>query len=280
MTKPYLNLGCGHRFHSDWENLDFSASSPFVCAHDLRKGIPYPDGTFDVVYHSHVLEHFSKQTARSFLQECHRVLRRGGVIRVAVPDLEKIAQLYLEALEKASLGIPGWKENYDWVILEMYDQAVREQPGGACYEYYRQEPVPNWDFVFQRVGAEAHAAMKAARAKPLSASNRSQRMRAKLDYVFHNSGSVFRNQLARMFLSEEDYTALQVGRFRRRGEIHQWMYDRYSLARLLHESGFPNAQRCAATESRVLNWEKYFLDNELDGTTYKPDSMYMEAVKP
>jgi len=101
-----------------------------------------------------------------------------------------------------------------------------------------------------------------------------------MDYVFHNSGSVFRNRLARMFLSEEDYTALQVGRFRRQGEIHQWMYDRYSLARLLQESGFPSAQRCAATESLVPNWAKYCLDNEADGTPYKPDSMYMEAVKP
>jgi SAM-dependent methyltransferase len=280
MTKPYLNLGCGRRFHSDWENLDFSAPSTAVRAHDLRKGIPFPDESFDVVYHSHVLEHFSKQTARSFLQECHRVLRRGGVSRVAVPDLEKIAQLYLEALEKASLEIPGWKENYDWMMLEIYDQAVREQPGGACYEYYRQAPIPNWDFVLQRVGAEAHFAMNAARAELLPPPNDFQRVYDKLDYVFHNFGSAFRNRLARMFLSEDDYKALQVGRFRRQGEIHQWMYDTYSLARLLRECGFCEPQRCAAAESRIPNWAKYCLDNEADGTTYKPDSMYMEAVKP
>ncbi|HKN74641.1 MAG TPA: methyltransferase domain-containing protein [Candidatus Acidoferrum sp.] len=260
--------------------MDFFAPSAAVRPHDLREGVPFPDETFDVVYHSHVLEHFSKQTACTFLRECQRVLRRGGTIRVAIPDLEKIAQLYLESLEKASLGIAGWKENYDWVMLEMYDQAVREQPGGACYEYYRQEIIPNWAFVLQRTGAEAHAAMKAARAESPSPMNGFQHLRTKLEYVLHNFGPVFRNKLARIFLSEEDYAALRVGRFRRQGEIHQWMYDTYSLARLLRECGFCDPQRCAATESRIPNWAQYCLDSEADGTTYKPDSMYMEAVKP
>src|SRR6185437_7104009 len=70
-----LNLGCGGRFQPDWENLDFAPASAAVRAHDLQKGIPFPDGTFDVVYHSHVLEHFPKQFAPSFLRECHRVLK-------------------------------------------------------------------------------------------------------------------------------------------------------------------------------------------------------------
>jgi SAM-dependent methyltransferase len=275
-----LNLGCGSRFHPNWENVDFISVAPNVRGYDLRKGVPYADCEFDVVYHSHVLEHFPKQLAPVLLRECLRVLKPGGLIRVAVPDLERIARLYLEILEKASLNLPGWKDNYDWILLEMYDQAVREHLGGACFDYYRQAPIPNWDFVLQRVGAEAHAAMKAARTESPSPMNGFQRLRTKLDYVHHNFGAVFRNKLARIVLSEEDYAALQVGRFRRRGEIHQWMYDAYSLTRLLRECGFCDPQRCAATESRIPNWAKYCLDNEPDGTAYKPDSMYMEAVKP
>jgi predicted SAM-dependent methyltransferase len=134
MSRRLLNLGCGRRFHPEWENLDYSPAAASVCRHDLRDGIPYPDGSFDVVYHSHVLEHFSKQTAPNFLAECYRVLRPGGVIRVAVPDLETIARIYLEALEKVSQGIPGWAKNYEWMVLEMYDQAVRECSLGAFKE--------------------------------------------------------------------------------------------------------------------------------------------------
>jgi SAM-dependent methyltransferase len=279
MTVHGLNLGCGRRFHPDWENVDFFPIAANVRPHDLRKGVPYPDGTFDVVYHSHVLEHFPKQMAPVFLGECHRVLKPGGVIRVAVPDLEQITLLYLKALENAKKGIPGWRENYDWMVLEMYDQTVREHLGGACFDYYRQEPILNWDFILKRAGAEAHAAMNVARAESPAQINGYRRWRTKWVYVLRNFGTVFGNKLAKLVLSNEDYESLQVGRFRRQGEVHQWMYDGYSLARLLQECGFSSPQRRAAAESCIPHWAQYCLDNEPDGSAYKPDSLYMEAIK-
>lgn len=275
-----LNLGCGGRFHPDWENIDFISVAPGVRVYDLRKGIPYPDQTFDVVYHSHLLEHFSKQAAPAFLRECHRVLRHGGIIRVAVPDLEKIARLYLEAMEKASEGVPSWKEKYDWIILEMYDQAVRERSGGSFYNYLRQEPIPNWDFIHGRLGAESVAARDVARAGAHPAPSNSERSRRKWSYVFQNLGKVCRNKLAKMILGKDQFELLELGRFRRQGEIHQWMYDGYSLSRLLLETGFRDPRRCGAAESQVADWAKYHLDTERDGSTYKPDSMYVEAVRP
>jgi SAM-dependent methyltransferase len=275
-----LNLGCGRRSHSDWENLDLFPTAPTVRAHDLRKGIPHSDGTFDVVYHSHLLEHFPKQTALGFLQECHRVLKSGGIIRVAVPDLERIARLYLEALEKASLGVPGWRENYEWIVLEMLDQAVRTTPGGLCVEYLRQEPIPNCSFIYERWGAEAKAAVEAVQAENGSSANGHGRSHAKRDFRFMHFGKIVLNNLAKAVLSEENYEALKVGRFRKQGEIHQWMYDAYSLARLLQQAGFCYCRRRAATESQISNWADYQLDSERGGTVYRPDSLFMEAVKP
>ena len=55
-----LNLGCGERFHPEWVNLDLHPTDTSVRGWDLQEGLPFPDGSFDVVYHSHVLEHFSK----------------------------------------------------------------------------------------------------------------------------------------------------------------------------------------------------------------------------
>jgi SAM-dependent methyltransferase len=276
----YLNLGCAARFHPDWENVDFSPAAPNVRAHDLRDGIPYPDGTFDVVYHSHVLEHFSKHAAPVFLRECYRVLSPGGVMRVAVPDLERIARLYLEALEKASRGILGWEANYEWMLLEMYDQAVRESSGGSCGEYYSRDPIPNWDFIYERVGAEAKAAHDWVRASRQASQNGPAGLGSRLKYALRNPAKFLRHKLARVFLSEKDYHALQIGQFRMQGEVHQWMYDSYSLSRLLRASGFRNPQQRGPKESLIPNWTEFHLDTATDGSTHKPDSLWMEATRP
>jgi len=246
----------------------------------LRKGVPYPDAAFDVVYHSHLLEHFSKESATVFLGECYRVLKPGGVIRVVVPDLEAIVRLYLEALEKAAQGVPGWAENYDWMLLEMYDQAVREQSGGSCNEYYRQEPIPNWDFVYGRVGAEAEAAIAYVRALSKESHDQNATWGSRLRFVLTHPRAVMENRILRLLLSRDDYEAFQVGRFRRGGEVHRWMYDAYSLARLLRGVGFSNPMPCKPSESLMPNWADYRLDVGADGKTHKPDSLFMEASKP
>jgi len=86
-----LNLGCGRRIHADWQNVDFRETARGVRAHDLRKGIPYSGATFDVVYHSHLLEHFAKESAQIFLRECFRVLKSGGVMRVVVRTSRRLS---------------------------------------------------------------------------------------------------------------------------------------------------------------------------------------------
>jgi predicted SAM-dependent methyltransferase len=120
-----LNLGCGNRFHPAWTNVDFVSTNSVVIAYDLNKGINYPDASYDVVYHSHLLEHFAKNDAERFISECFRVLRPGGIVRVAVPDLEKLAKIYLETLENACDGVTGQAANYEWIMLHLYDQTVR-----------------------------------------------------------------------------------------------------------------------------------------------------------
>ena len=103
-TLPYLNLGCGNHFHPDWINVDFHSNHDHVIAHNLGQGIPFEDETFEVVYHSHLLEHFPRRKAKAFIEECFRVLQPRGIIRVVVPDLEQIAHEYLKALGSAVNG--------------------------------------------------------------------------------------------------------------------------------------------------------------------------------
>jgi hypothetical protein len=69
----------------------------------------------------------------------------------------------------------------------------------------------------------------------------------------------------------------KLSQFRVSGEIHQWMYDRYSLSKLLAETGFSNIRQCKADESDIPNFRSYLLDTEENGMIRKPDSLFIEA---
>ena len=160
----YLNLGCGTHYSksNEWTNVDFISTGEGVMAHNLLAGIPFQDNSFDGVYHSHVLEHFSKQDGEKFISECLRVLKKGGVLRIAIPDLEMIAKEYLKCLE---LGMQNpddvvVKANYEWMMLEMYDQTVRNQTRGNMGNYLFQNEMINQEFVFSRIGEDGKAIRK------------------------------------------------------------------------------------------------------------------------
>lgn len=62
---------------------------------DLRKKLPFPPGSVDAIYASHVLEHLYRDEAKRLVAECHRVLKPGGMLRLAVPSLRYFAERYL-----------------------------------------------------------------------------------------------------------------------------------------------------------------------------------------
>jgi predicted SAM-dependent methyltransferase len=275
----YLNLGCGSRFHPDWINLDIKSSVKEVKAHNLKNGIPYATSTIDVIYHSHLLEHFSRDEALILLRECYRVLKPDGIIRVVVPDLEQIALTYLQVLDRALQDIARQSPDYEWIMLELYDQTVREKSGGAMLAYLKQESISNIDFVFSRFGYEAQQIVRKAKSeiprKNIQSLKNRHISKQTLDLL-----RAIRETFIKRLLGNENYRALEIGRFRQRGEIHKWMYDRYSLAQLLLQVGFESPNQCSAIESAIPNWTSFNLDTAPDGTVYKPDSLFMEACRP
>lgn len=276
----YLNLGCGRRFNDAWTNVNFISTGKGVIAHNLTKGIPFPDDSFDVVYHSHLLEHFTRSAAKDFLKECYRVLRPQGVLRVVVPDLEQIARTYIKALELANDGLQEWAANYEWISLELYDQVVRNSPGGEMAAYLKRGNIPNEEFIIDRMGTEAKNLLETGRKIREERESGSKNIKHLLKpvYKFVRSNGYGRDVLLRLILGQE-YQALKVGRHRLSGENHMWMYDRYSLSVILGECGLKNILQRSATDSYIPNWASFNLDTEADGTIYKPDSLFMEGVK-
>ena len=58
------------------------------------------------------------------------------------------------------------------------------------------------------------------------------------------------------------------------------MYDRYSLAKLMLAVGFRNPVEQTATTSQIPGWSDFHLDTLPSGAVIKPDSFFMEAIKP
>jgi predicted SAM-dependent methyltransferase len=118
------NLGCGSVQPEGWINVDYSLGARLseiplynfinkriklfdigpdgrprvwedkIYTHNLNKRFPWDNNSVDIIYCSHTLEHFSKQEGLVFLQECHRVMKKGGIIRIVVPDLKSFVEEY------------------------------------------------------------------------------------------------------------------------------------------------------------------------------------------
>lgn len=269
--KTYLNLGCGERFHPDWINVDLTAGRSGVIAHDLAKGIPFPSESADAVYLAAVFEHIRRNDAANFLREIFRVLKPGGTVRVGVPDLEQICRIYLEKLEAALAGDKQAVRDYDWMMLEMFDQMVRETSGGSMLEYLKRQSLPNEKFIVDRIGDEGRNLIDQVRRQQPKKSF-SQRIRA--------IARAASDRLLKIMAGRKGARAFAIGRFRLSGEVHHWMYDRFSLARELTAAGFSEPSVRSASESAIPDWNRYCLDVQSDGTINKPDLFFMEAIKP
>ena len=66
---------------------------------DVRKGLPFSDNTAEAIFSSHLLEHMNFEDGQFLLKESYRCLRKGGVIRIIVPDLYQIAKKYVFLME-------------------------------------------------------------------------------------------------------------------------------------------------------------------------------------
>jgi len=215
----FLNLGCGQRFCADtnWTNVDFHSAHGRVIAHDLKRPFPFADDTFDAVYHSHVLEHFQVNDGRRFIGECRRVLKPGGVLRVAVPDGAQICRLYLEALAKLEAGERAWQGRYDWMVLELCDQAVRTASGGEMANYLRRPEVPDREFILARAGNVGREIMEAAQdreEKVETASPPRPALWRRWARRMKDAPGRWRQQLKLALLSDREREALALGLFR------------------------------------------------------------------
>lgn len=123
MKKNYVQYGCGLCAPAEWVNFDASPTLRIqkmpilgwllkshlnttfpanVRYGDIVKGLPIDNDSCEGLYCSHILEHLALDDFRRALKNSYKVLKKGGVFRCVVPDLEVFARQYLSSLDQGN----------------------------------------------------------------------------------------------------------------------------------------------------------------------------------
>lgn len=277
MKYCYINLACGQVFidNSNWINFDYVNSSESVKKANLLKRLPIKQEIADLVYSSHFLEHIPRPKVNDFLNEILRILKPGGVVRFVLPDLENMANSYV------NLRKQGYHQKADFLVLEMIDQCVRNKGGGELGVFFSKiKNNPDQykfmsEFVRERTGDDL---------TPCS-------FQQKQNYNFFSKN--LKSILASITQRIQQYWIKIVllvlpPAFRDQnislasiGERHHWIWDFYSLKKILEEVGFLDVKRVSASTSMIKDFPFYPLDIDDEGKPRKgAESMYVEATKP
>ena len=100
-----LHLGSGFERKSGWINVDLVPMRAEL-HWDLRKRLPFPDASVDAIFHEHVLEHIPKRYGLTLSEECFRVLKPGGVLRVGVPNAGNTLRGYVKDDGRTTIPYP------------------------------------------------------------------------------------------------------------------------------------------------------------------------------
>ena len=86
-----LEIGSGPKTGTNgWATMDLCDGCDLYW--DLNNKIPFPDNSLEMIYSSHVMEHFPYQDLVKMLSDCFRMLKSGGVYSACVPN----ARIFVE----------------------------------------------------------------------------------------------------------------------------------------------------------------------------------------
>ena len=265
----FLNVACGDHFilNNKWENIDFAPKRREIRQGNVLTGLPYDENTFELVYSSHFIEHIPRKEILNFLLECRRVLKPGGLIRLVLPDFEKIVREYIANIDQGNLLFSEFN------IIEMIDQCVRAESGGEMIKWYRQNSNKSLQsYIKVRTGHNAISNTDNSRNMYMRLRNLTfTKIILKIQKIY--------SEIIVLFLPKWYFTS-NISKAAP-GEKHLWMYDFNSLKNLLHEAEFNAISEVDSFKSSNSEFPVYPLDIDSNNDPRKGrQSMYIEATKP
>jgi predicted SAM-dependent methyltransferase len=122
--KVLVHIGCGEKNFPGFINVD---AQPFAHIHIVTDNISrlsdFGDGTVDLVYMCHILEHIKKNKLANVLSEMKRILKDGGILRLSVPDFDSLIEVYnasgkdINKIDQQLMGGQGHKYNIHYTVF-------------------------------------------------------------------------------------------------------------------------------------------------------------------
>lgn len=109
-----LHLGCGNLKLPNFINIDINSDKADIKL-DITNLSIFNNGMVDQIYNCHVLEHIPRNKLLPILLEWNRILKIGGVLRIAVPDFAQVVKIYNETGDLSQLiGFLNGGQRTEW----------------------------------------------------------------------------------------------------------------------------------------------------------------------
>ena len=122
-----LHLGSGSRYLEGYVHIDIADYEHIDIRTSIDKLNTIDDDTVSEIYASHVLEYFDRNEVEFVLKEWMRVLKKDGILRIAVPNFEALIKVYEETNEIEKILGPLYGK---WVLSEgsnLYHKTVYDK---------------------------------------------------------------------------------------------------------------------------------------------------------
>jgi predicted SAM-dependent methyltransferase len=154
--KKYLHIGCGENIlPKPFLNLDIRKTGGGVDYIGLAYPLKFKKNSFDLVYASHVLEHFKKKDTLNVLKEWVRVLKPNGILRISVPCFDNLIKIYksdnaIENIAGPLFGGQTYKQNFHYNLFNYKNLTEYLNKSGCVavhpWDFRRTVHSNYWDF--------------------------------------------------------------------------------------------------------------------------------------
>lgn len=118
-----LHIGCGEKYIPGFLHIDVRKFPHIDYVTSADKLDMFKNNSVDLIYACCLLEHFKRNQTERVLEEWYRVLKPGGILRLSVPDFEKLVEVYLKYKDLKLIlgpliGRQDYPQNTHYIIFD------------------------------------------------------------------------------------------------------------------------------------------------------------------